>query len=120
MTKIISSRPLTIKPKEKLNKVPRRKMISTMTTKKTQAAQTQPTRERIKLRTTLQPVETAVTAAGKLTGMVAEMEQPFGGRGVSRIRVGGEEKQVKGSAVVEVEDIKVPHLIFEDIFDFDK
>lgn len=95
-------------------------MISTTTTKKTAAAQVQTTRERIKLRTTLQPEETPVTAAGKLTGMVAELEQPIGGGGVTWIKGGGEEKQVKGSAVVEVEEVKVPHLIFEEIFDIDK
>lgn len=71
----------------------------------------------------------AATPMGKVESVVKELEWPFGGGGVTWVEVEGEEKQVKGSAVVEeqveeeeeeMEEVTEPRTIFEDIFDFDK
>lgn len=99
---------------------PKRKTISTTTTTTITAAQPQTTRQMTEWRTTLQPEETPVTAMGKVDSMVKELEWPFGGGGVMWIEGEGEEKQVKGSAVVEVEEVTVPRTIFEEIFGMDK
>ncbi|XP_042346674.1 zona pellucida sperm-binding protein 3d.2 [Plectropomus leopardus] len=127
VTKIISSKPWTIEPKVKIPKAPKRKTVSTATitttTTTTTTAPPETTRDVTDWRTTSQ----AETSRGKVVNMVGELKWPFGGEGVTWVEVEGEEKQVKGSAVVEeeeeeeeVEVVTIPRTIFEDIFDFDK
>lgn len=112
---------------------PRRKTVSTTTktTTTTTTTTTAPPPEMIRAlterRTTSKPEAKAVTLMGKVENTVGELEWPFGGEGVAWVEVEDEEKQVKGSAVVEEEEEEVqvdvvtqPRLIFEDIFGFDK
>lgn len=61
-----------------------------------------------------------MTAMGKVDSTVKELKWPFGGGGVMWAEGEGEEKNVKGSAVVEVEEVTVPRVIFEEIFGLDK
>ncbi|KAM9353537.1 zona pellucida sperm-binding protein 3d.2 [Symphorus nematophorus] len=128
VTKIISSRPWTIEPKVKPTAAPKRKTVSTTatttttkttTTATTKATASQPetTREVTEWRTTLQPK--AVSPMGKVKSTVKELEWPFRSGGVVWVEVEGEEKQMKGSAVVE-EEATQPRLAFEDIFEFDE
>nr|XP_046255999.1 zona pellucida sperm-binding protein 3d.2 [Scatophagus argus] len=120
-TKIISSRPWTIEPKVKPTTAPKRRIVSTTTTSTTTTtAQPQTPREMTEWMTTSQPKETPVTPAGKVGSTLKELEWPFGGGGVTWFEAEGEEKQVKGSAVVEAEEATIPRTIFEEIFDFDK
>ncbi|XP_031723284.1 zona pellucida sperm-binding protein 3d.2 [Anarrhichthys ocellatus] len=106
VTKIISSRPWTIEAKVKPSTASKRK-VSTTTT----APQKETTREVTEWTTTSQPEAMAVS----LTGKVEEFEWLFGGEGVAWVEVDGEEKQVTGSAVVEME-VTEPHTIYEEIF----
>lgn len=106
VTKIISSNPWTIKPKLKPTAAPKRKTVSTAATTAAAAA--------------LQPEGTPVTAMGKVDSMVKELRWPFGGGGVTWTEGGGEERNVRGSAVVEREEVTVPRIIFEEIFGLDK
>ncbi|XP_070767889.1 zona pellucida sperm-binding protein 3d.2 [Enoplosus armatus] len=119
VTKIISSRPWTIEPKVKPTTAPKRKRVSTTTTTAA-APQPETTREVTERRTTSQPEAITATPVGKVENTTKELEWPFGGGGVMWVEVEGEEKQVKGSAVVEEGEVTVPRTIFEEIFDFDK
>lgn len=105
VTKIISSNPWTIKPKLKPTAAPKRKTVSTTMTMAVAA---------------LQPEETPVTAMGKVDSVVKELKWPFGGGEVTWTVGEGEERNVKGSAVVELEEVAVPRIIFEEIFGLDK
>ncbi|XP_040899676.1 zona pellucida sperm-binding protein 3d.2 [Toxotes jaculatrix] len=118
VTKIISSRPWTIEPKVKPTTTPKRKTVSTTTA--TAAPQPETTREVTEWSTTSQPEAKSVTLKGKVENTVKELEWPFGGGGVEWVELEGEERQVKGSAVVEEEEVTEPRRIFEEIFDFDK
>ncbi len=128
VTKIISSRPWIVEPKVKPTTAQKRKTVSTTTTTTTAAAaktatvasQPETTREVTEWRTTLQHEVTATTTVGKVENVAKELEWPFGGGGVTWVEVEGEEKQVKGSAVVEEVEVTEPYTIFEEIFDFDK
>lgn len=98
-------------------------MSTTTTTTTTAAATTtavqpQTTREVTEQRKTLQSGKTPVSAAGKVESK--ELDWPFGGGGVMWVEGYGEEKHIKGSAVVEVEEGAVPRTIFEEVFGLDK
>lgn len=116
MTEIISSRPWTIEPKVKPTTTPKRKTVSTTITP---APQPEMAREVTEWSKTSQPEAIAVTLMGKGESTVKDLEWPFGGGGVKWVEVEGEERRVKGSAVVEEEVVTEPHRIFEEIFDFD-
>ncbi|XP_032374442.1 zona pellucida sperm-binding protein 3d.2 isoform X2 [Etheostoma spectabile] len=124
VTKLISSRPWTIQPKVKPTTAPKRRTVppTTITTAAAAAAaapQLERTRDVTKWRMTSQPEVIAGTLMGKVENTGKELEGLVGGEGVTWVEMGGEEKRVKGSAVV-VEEVTQPHTIFEDIFDFDK
>ncbi|XP_070690997.1 zona pellucida sperm-binding protein 3d.2 [Pempheris klunzingeri] len=112
-SKVISTRSWRIQPEVKPTTTPKRKTLSTTT-----AATHKPvmTREVTDWWTTSQPE--AIRAS--LMGQVKESKWLSGGGGVKWVDV--EERQVKGSAVVEEEEEEVtgPHTIFEEIFAFDK
>ncbi|XP_039974372.1 zona pellucida sperm-binding protein 3d.2 isoform X2 [Xiphias gladius] len=116
VTEIISSRPWTIEPKVKPTTTPKRKTVSTTITP---APQPEMAREVTEWSKTSQPEAIAVTLMGKGESTVKDLEWPFGGGGVKWVEVEGEERRVKGSAVVEEEVVTEPHRIFEEIFDFD-
>ncbi|XP_044216395.1 zona pellucida sperm-binding protein 3d.2 isoform X1 [Thunnus albacares] len=129
VTKIISSRPWTIEPKVKPTTTPKRKTVSTTTiTTTTKTTLLKTTRRVTEQMTTSHPEATAATMLGKVEDSVRELEWPFGGGGVKWVEVEGEERRVKGSAVVEEEEkeeeedeeVTEPRRTFEDIFDFDK
>lgn len=82
------------------------------------AVQPQTTREMTEQRKTLQSGETPVSATGKVESK--ELDWPFGGGGVMWVDAYGEEKHMKGSAVVEVAEGTVPRTIFEEVFGLDK
>ncbi|KAM7383056.1 hypothetical protein PAMP_002742 [Pampus punctatissimus] len=138
VAKMISSRPWTIEPKVKPTRTPKREVVSTTeitttrrrkirttrTTTTTTSAPptptTQPhktTRQVTKRMTTSQPEATTVTP-GKVEDPVRELEWPIRGGGVKWVEVESEERQEKGSAVVE--EVTKPRRIFEDIFNLDK
>ncbi len=122
MTKIISSKPWTIEPKVKPSTAPKRKTVSTTKKTTTVAAASHPenTREVTESKKTLQPEDITVTSVGKMENRPKEMKWPFGGGGVMWVEVEGEEEQMKGSAVMEEEEVIPPHTVFEEIFDFEK
>ncbi|XP_054477469.1 zona pellucida sperm-binding protein 3d.2 isoform X2 [Anoplopoma fimbria] len=130
-TKIISSRPWTIESKAKPNTTSKRKKVSTTTTTTTTTAAAAPkkqsTREVTESTTNSQPKTIPEHLIGKVEDTLQELEWPFGGEGLTWFEVEGEEKQVKGSAVVEEEEeeekkmeVTQPYTIFEEIFDFDE
>ncbi|KAG7475665.1 hypothetical protein JOB18_035381 [Solea senegalensis] len=121
-TKTITSKLWTIKPEVRASTIPKRTMVSTTSTSSTttSAATT----------TTAVPqpgTEGGVTAGGTQlqAGVTAEstvkdMDWPFRGGGVTWVGLEGDQKRVKGSAVVDQETVTEPHRIFEETFDFDK
>ncbi|XP_035528691.1 zona pellucida sperm-binding protein 3d.2 [Morone saxatilis] len=96
------------------------KVTKTITTTIAAAPQPETTKEVTERRTTLQLEETAVTPVGKAASPVKELEWLFGAGGLTWVEEEGEEKQVKGFAVVEEKKVTEPRTVFEDIFDFDK
>ncbi|XP_039663054.1 zona pellucida sperm-binding protein 3d.2 isoform X2 [Perca fluviatilis] len=126
VTKIISSRPWTIRPKVKATTAPKRTVPTTTvttTTTTTTAPQPETTREVTQWRESSQTEVLAVTLMGKVDNRGKELEWLFGGEAVPWVEM-EEEQQVKGSAVVVVEEkaevVTQPRTIFEDIFEFDK
>ncbi|KAK5862022.1 hypothetical protein PBY51_017455 [Eleginops maclovinus] len=125
VTKIISSRPLTIDPKGKPTTALKRKKVSatTTTTTTTKAAPQPETKSEVtEWRTSSQPEEYEM---GKVVN--TGKEWPFGVRGVTWVEMEGEEKLVKGFAAVEEEEEEEEtrktaetRTIFEDIFDLVK
>ncbi|XP_078108429.1 zona pellucida sperm-binding protein 3d.2 [Sander vitreus] len=137
VTKIISSRPWTIQPKVNLTSAPKRRTAAataaataataaataaTAAATAATAAQPETTREVTEWRASSQPEVIAVTLMSKLENTGKELKWLSGGEGVTWVEMDDEEKQVKGSAVVEVkkEVVAQPRTIFEDIFEFDK
>ncbi|XP_023140344.2 zona pellucida sperm-binding protein 3d.2 isoform X1 [Amphiprion ocellaris] len=127
VTQIISSKSWKIEPKAKLTTTKRKVVYNTTTTtttttttQPTAAQQPETTREVTKRKRMSTPEKTAVTVVGKAENMEEELEWPFGGGGVVWEEEKGEEKQVKGSAVVEEKEVGEPRRIFEEIFDFDE
>lgn len=124
-SKMISSRPWTIQlitPQVKPTTTLKRKKVSTTTT--TAAAQPEASRGLTESSTaTSQSEVKAVTPSGKVKTTVQELEWPFGGGGVKWVELEGEERRIKGSAVVEQEEeqqVTERHRVFEEIFDFSK
>ncbi|XP_053182832.1 zona pellucida sperm-binding protein 3d.2 [Scomber japonicus] len=109
VTKIISSQPWTIEPivKSTTTPTPKRKMVSTTTITKTTTPLMKTTKQVTERKTSSKPEATAATLKGKVEDTVRELEWPFGGGGVTWVEVEGEEKQVKGSAVVVEEEEEV-------------
>lgn len=92
------------------------KIISTTAT----TAHPQITREESEGRTASQTAETRGTAAGKTGGVTTALRRPLGGGGEAVVQGKGEGKHVKGSAVVELQEVTKPRRVFEEIFMFDK
>ncbi|XP_030014719.1 zona pellucida sperm-binding protein 3d.2 isoform X2 [Sphaeramia orbicularis] len=120
VTNMISSRAWKVKSKVKPTTTQKRKTVSTTTTT---TKTTTISRQLNKRTTTLRPETKVTTLKVKVEEPGNVLEWPFGGNGVTWVEAEGEERQVKGSAVVEEEEeeeLAKPRLVFEDIFNFDK
>ncbi|XP_071763237.1 zona pellucida sperm-binding protein 3d.2 [Centroberyx gerrardi] len=115
VTKVVSSRPWMIEDKVKPPTTPRRKTAITTTATTTKKKTTTKMPE---TKTTSQPEQQKVTAPVEKT--VKELDWPFAGGGVKWVEAGGDERRVKGFAVVEEERLTEPRRIFEDVFGLDK